>query len=119
MIKPFCFFPFKLKYTLKLSRFLMMIVSRIVITTVRARKTTPKRYGGQKKVIQKPQLEFKNIWNKPRRHIPNNVSIDAPLMGNGDVTMSTGYQKNQLRFIYLKMIFGVCVQKPTAYQARG
>ena len=75
---------------------------------------------GQGKVSEVALPEsFTNIWANPPQHIPNNVSIDAPLMGNGDVTMSTGYQKNQLRFIYLKMIFGVCVQKPTAYQARG
>lgn len=56
-------------------------------------------------MIEKPQLEFKNIRNKPPQHIPNNVSIDAPLMVNGDVTMSTGYQKNQLRFYLSKNDF--------------
>ncbi len=41
---------------------------------------------------------FKNIWSKPPEHIPNDVSIDAPLMGNGDITMSLGYNGNRLRY---------------------
>ncbi|MEO8416946.1 MAG: hypothetical protein ABI472_25005, partial [Ginsengibacter sp.] len=36
---------------------------------------------------------------------PNNVSIDAPLMGNGDVTMSVGYQENHLRYYLSKNDF--------------
>ena len=41
---------------------------------------------------------FKNNWTKPPAHIPNDVSIDAPLMGNGDVTMNVGYKDNFLRY---------------------
>ncbi|ARS38395.1 hypothetical protein CA265_01295 [Sphingobacteriaceae bacterium GW460-11-11-14-LB5] len=49
--------------------------------------------------------EFKNNWTKPPVHIPNHVSIDAPLMGNGDVEMSVGYQTNQLRYYVSKNDF--------------
>ena len=41
---------------------------------------------------------FKNTWSRPPEHIPNNASIDAPLMGNGRVTMSVGYSANSLRY---------------------
>jgi len=51
------------------------------------------------------QPAFKNIWTKPPQHIPNDVSIDAPLMGNGDVTMSVGYQENHLRYYLSKNDF--------------
>ena len=61
--------------------------------------------SAQKKITVVSQPEFKNIWNNPPQHIPNNVSIDAPLMGNGDVTMSVGYQKNNLRYYLSKNDF--------------
>src|SRR6478609_10524116 len=48
---------------------------------------------------------FKNSWSRPPIHIPNNVSIDAPLMGNGDVTMSVGYKENVLRYYLSKNDF--------------
>ena len=51
------------------------------------------------------QPAFENIWTKPPQHIPNDVSIDAPLMGNGDVTMSVGYQENHLRYYLSKNDF--------------
>jgi len=41
---------------------------------------------------------YKNTWTKAPVHIPNDVAIDAPLMGNGDVTMSVGYTGNCLRY---------------------
>jgi alpha-L-fucosidase 2 len=41
---------------------------------------------------------FKNHWTNPPSHIPNDVSIDGPLMGNGDVTMSLGYKGDCLRY---------------------
>src|SRR6187402_280583 len=41
---------------------------------------------------------FKNTWSKAPAHIPNNASIDAPLMGNGRVAMSVGYSPNSLRY---------------------
>jgi len=41
---------------------------------------------------------YKNTWVKAPEHCPNNVSIDAPLMGNGDVTMSVGFKDNCLRY---------------------
>ncbi|WP_316838197.1 glycosyl hydrolase family 95 catalytic domain-containing protein [Pedobacter nutrimenti] len=46
-----------------------------------------------------------NIWTKPPAHIPNDVSIDAPLMGNGDVTMSVGFKGDQLRYYLSKNDF--------------
>jgi hypothetical protein len=49
----------------------------------------------------KPGL-YKNIWTKSPQHIPNNVAIDAPLMGNGDVTMSVGFKENNLRYYLSK-----------------
>src|SRR6478609_4610313 len=48
---------------------------------------------------------FKNSWSRPPIHIPNNVSIDAPLMGNGDVTISVGYKGNVLRYYLSKNDF--------------
>lgn len=48
---------------------------------------------------------FKNIWTKPPVHIPNDVSVDAPLMGNGDVTMSVGFKEDQLRYYLSKNDF--------------
>jgi len=48
---------------------------------------------------------FKNIWTKPPSHIPNDVSIDAPLMGNGDVTMSVGFKADRLRYYLSKNDF--------------
>ena len=61
--------------------------------------------SAQKKITVGAQPVFKNIWTKPPQHIPNNVSIDAPLMGNGDVTMSVGYQENVLRYYLSKNDF--------------
>ena len=51
------------------------------------------------------QVIFKNIWTKPPSHIPGNVSIDAPLMGNGDVTMSVGFKGDRLRYYLSKNDF--------------
>ncbi len=48
---------------------------------------------------------FKNIWTNPPAHIPNDVSVDAPLMGNGDITMCVGYVPNRLRFYLSKNDF--------------
>lgn len=48
---------------------------------------------------------YKNTWEKPPQHIPNDVSIDAPLMGNGDVTMSVGFKENVLRYYLSKNDF--------------
>lgn len=48
---------------------------------------------------------FQNQWIKQPSRIPNTVSIDAPLMGNGDVTMSVGYKGNTLRYYVSKNDF--------------
>jgi hypothetical protein len=58
---------------------------------------------------------YKNRWKKPPSHIPNDVSIDAPLMGNGDVTMRAT-KGIVCAIIYLKMIFGACGHKLMVYQ---
>ncbi len=57
------------------------------------------------KVALPAQEIFKNIWTKPPSHIPNNASIDAPLMGNGDVTMSVGFKGDRLRYYLSKNDF--------------
>jgi len=49
---------------------------------------------------------FKNYWTNPPLHIPNDVSVDAPLMGNGDVTMSVAMFQTGFGFISLKTISG-------------
>ena len=46
-----------------------------------------------------------NIWTKPPSHTPGDVSIDAPLMGNGDVTMSVGFKEGRLRYYLSKNDF--------------
>jgi alpha-L-fucosidase 2 len=48
---------------------------------------------------------YKNIWTKAPVKIPFNASVDAPLMGNGDVTMSVGYKENSLSFYLTKNDF--------------
>lgn len=57
------------------------------------------------KVALPAQEIFKNTWSKPPSHIPNNASIDAPLMGNGDVTMSVGCKGDRLRYYLSKNDF--------------
>ncbi len=48
---------------------------------------------------------FINTWTKQPANIPKKVSIDAPLMGNGDVTMSVGFSGNLLRYYLSKNDF--------------
>jgi len=48
---------------------------------------------------------YKNNWTKPPAHVPANASIDAPLMGNGDVTMSVGYKDDCLQYYLSKNDF--------------
>jgi alpha-L-fucosidase 2 len=48
---------------------------------------------------------YKNIWREAPRNIPYNTSIDAPLMGNGNITMSVGYKGNCLRYYLSKNDF--------------
>ncbi|MBK6284729.1 MAG: hypothetical protein IPF54_20720 [Draconibacterium sp.] len=50
-------------------------------------------------------VSLKNYWTGAPSHIPNNVSIDAPLMGNGDLTLSVGIRENGLRFYLSKNDF--------------
>lgn len=41
---------------------------------------------------------YKNNWTQAPFKIPADVAVDAPLMGNGDLTMSIGYKENRLSF---------------------
>jgi len=54
---------------------------------------------------------YKNIWAKAPENIPTRASTDAPLMGNGDVLATLGYQKDRLRFYITKNDFGRWVSK--------
>ncbi|RQO65235.1 hypothetical protein DBR43_30770 [Pedobacter sp. KBW06] len=48
---------------------------------------------------------YKNSWTKALARTPSDVAIDAPLMGNGDLTMSVGYKGEQLSFYLAKNDF--------------
>lgn len=48
---------------------------------------------------------YKNTWKAPPLHIPGKVSTDAPLMGNGDLTMSVGFKDSILRYYLSKNDF--------------
>jgi len=50
-------------------------------------------------------VPFKNYWTKPPQRIPGNFSVDAPLLGNGDLTMSIGFKEQTLRFYLSKNDF--------------
>jgi len=41
---------------------------------------------------------YKNIWTHAPENIPYENSTDAPLLGNGDITMSVGYVPGRLRY---------------------
>ena len=57
-------------------------------------------------VFSKAQtIEYKNIWNEAPKNIPSDVSVDAPLMGNGDLKMTVGYEPNLLRYYLSKNDF--------------
>ena len=57
------------------------------------------------KIVNQRLESFKNTWTTAPINIPNNVSIDAPLMGNGDLTMTVGYKAGVLRFYLSKNDF--------------
>lgn len=48
---------------------------------------------------------YQNIWTEAPKKIPSNSSVDAPLMGNGDLTMSLGFQNGQLSYYLSKNDF--------------
>jgi alpha-L-fucosidase 2 len=48
---------------------------------------------------------YQNIWTSAPQHIPNDVSVDAPLLGNGDVLMSVGFNQGCLRYYLSKNDF--------------
>lgn len=49
--------------------------------------------------------QYFNIWNTAPKHMPSQVSTDAPLMGNGDLTVSLGFKNNTLRYYLSKNDF--------------
>ena len=50
-------------------------------------------------------VPFKNYWAMTPQRTPSDFSVDAPLMGNGDLTMSVGFQDDRLRFYLSKNDF--------------
>jgi alpha-L-fucosidase 2 len=48
---------------------------------------------------------YKNIWHEAPAVIPADFSVDAPLMGNGDFTMTAGYKDKELTFYFGKNDF--------------
>jgi alpha-L-fucosidase 2 len=48
---------------------------------------------------------FHNTWTKPLVSTPSNNKVDAPLMGNGDVTMSVGRKGDVLSYYLSKNDF--------------
>ena len=49
--------------------------------------------------------DYRNNWSEAPRKIPNNSSVDAPLMGNGDLTMSLGFDNGILTYYLSKNDF--------------
>ena len=58
-----------------------------------------------KSVISDTHVPFKNYWAKAPQRTPSDFSVDAPLMGNGDLTMSIGFNDNRLRYYLSKNDF--------------
>ena len=50
-------------------------------------------------------VPFKNYWTKAPQRTPSEFSVDAPLMGNGDLTMSVSFNDNRLRYYLSKNDF--------------
>lgn len=55
-------------------------------------------------VIAQPSA-YQNKWDVAPKKIPFDSSIDAPLMGNGDVTMSLGFKVGALSYYFSKNDF--------------
>lgn len=49
--------------------------------------------------------DYKNSWEKAPAKVPSDVSVDGPLMGNGDVKMTLGYKGDNLSFYVSKNDF--------------
>lgn len=47
-------------------------------------------------------VKYNNYWTSAPALIPSDVSTDAPLMGNGDLTMSVGYKESNVRYYLSK-----------------
>ena len=67
----------------------------IILTATAQRKDTDSFYP----------VRYNNYWTSAPRLIPSDVSTDAPLMGNGDVTVSAGYNGGNLRYYLSKNDF--------------
>ena len=50
-------------------------------------------------------VRFKNYWTQPPTRIPSDFSVDAPLLGNGDLTMCIGFKEDRLQFYLSKNDF--------------
>ena len=61
--------------------------------------------------VNAQQITWKNRWANSPSGVPYDGSIDAPLMGNGDVTMSVGYKQNVLRYYLSKNDFWRLISK--------
>lgn len=48
---------------------------------------------------------YKNYWEEAPKKVPGKGSVDAPLMGNGDLTMSLGQQGNEICYYLSKNDF--------------
>ena len=56
---------------------------------------------------------FHNTWTKPLVSTPSHNKVDAPLMGNGDVTMCVGYKEDVLSYYLSKNDFWRLVSPET------
>lgn len=48
---------------------------------------------------------YKNIWETAPKKVPSGVAVDAPLMGNGDLTMTLGFKSGILSYYLSKNDF--------------
>lgn len=65
------------------------------------------------KATVSPVSSFRNSWSKPMVSTPSKNKVDAPLMGNGDLTMCLGYQGEVLSYYLSKNDFWRLVSPET------
>lgn len=56
---------------------------------------------------------YHNTWTKPLVSTPSDNKVDAPLMGNGDVTMTVGYKADVLSYYLSKNDFWQLISPKT------
>ncbi|WAC09248.1 glycosyl hydrolase family 95 catalytic domain-containing protein [Dyadobacter pollutisoli] len=66
-----------------------------------------------RKAVAPAVSSYYNIWTKPLVSTPSKNKVDGPLMGNGDVTMTTGYMGNTLSHYISKNDFWRLVSPKT------